>query len=366
MLHKILAAVGCFLILATNVAANGVPFFDYGNHEKLAGKILELYKLEGNYSVMRRNLAYYLQNYLSHKDVLRSRLSFNKEQLVKTVFQDNFWSQKLERDLDSPYADEDFGSYLVELQTEMDAFVDYLNFMNQSNQDIKLYLYGSFAKGRIGARSSVDLMIGSKDKIMLEKIEKGPYSESHVNFKGHVNVISTNFEPECILEPLREVTLKQLKDMGGLYRNILNELGFDLERKGGSASIVKIGSPRSYIEFNPIEDRIYYLQSKLKDLNKDIQDAWLLLKEERSKETDSLKASFLRRMDSLYGKMREVEHDMVLIQGNIMDDRLKRIQSVIQKESYERMKRYRLDTLMGFVRINLKRLDKQREILKNI
>jgi hypothetical protein len=334
-----------FVLFNACLSARSVSFFRYNQYEKIAENLMQIYELEGNYSHLQKNLTYFLQNFIAPAELPRINLTTDNTAVLDIVFRNNFWSQKLERDLENPYTDEDFNDYLSNLQKEVNVFLAYLTQINQKNSPLKISIFGSFAKGRFGGSSSLNLNIESKDEALLLKLENGPYSKTSNKFRGNIEILGCSFKPDFLLEPFKKVSIDQLRDVDKLYTRFLDEIGFGI--KGGQL-VRKTTPARAYLEFNPIEDRLFFLHNQLNALEKQFLDSFYEIF--AGKETEKYQELFEKQFDSMYEKLSEVLNDLKLIEAkNEANPRYQKIKEVISSASLDRMVRHRFETMKNLV-----------------
>lgn len=340
--------MGFFWIISATEAS--LPFINHSSYTKAANRLLEFQKLSPKtYSVLRHNLSFYLRNYIKPQE-LELWGQYPKEEFLKKIFQRNFWSQKLERDLSHAYSDEEFHNYFLQIAGELKTFITYLQFMNLEKKELKLYLYGSMAKGRFGGKSSLDLLVESDDTGLVERLASGIYAKGNPNFQGNIEVTSSKFGARYILKPLMRLRPQELLDIKSLYSKILNKMGFDLLDQNKRLAIhLRSGLQRYHLEFNPIEDRVYYLSHKSFRLGQEIAGQHGNFNPQ-TKELSHNDASSLRsKIQKLIRDFEEVRGDLALIQNQTKGERLNRIRSVISKPSYSRLASHRSAKLQGTV-----------------
>lgn len=157
-----------------------------------AGDLMTQAKVElADHTHMRENIATYLAH--STRSIPSAR-----------------WENKLQRELNSPYTDEQVYRHLEELEDSLQANLQELPVMPG-----KVYITGSFAKGRLGANSDLDGFAVVKPEHMsagfdsYERREVNPtgsnlfplsenspgYIQGHLMFTGQ----SVEFTPEALL-----------------------------------------------------------------------------------------------------------------------------------------------------------------------
>ena len=322
------------LILGLSLSFNcfcSLPFWNYEHYEKAMIRILTMYKIgQDNHSILLNNGVYYLQNFVSLDDV---KLIPNlKQNEVDTILgKKNFWAEKLNRDLQMPYADQEFLIHLNQCQKDINEFLDYINTL-ASSETYSIYLYGSMAKGRFGGNSSIDLYVQTDDQNLIKNLEGSRFIKA--NSSGNtVELLTSSFGEKYLLAPTIRVSSADLFNIQKTYGRILSRLGFYLNFEIGNQLLNRRkGTQRYQLEFNPIEDRIYYLINKtLRLLN--------YLKVNVSS-TGSNSPS-VRETVGLIEDFSEVSNDLDLIINRSSGPRLKRIMEVISPESYARLTNHR-------------------------
>ena len=310
---------------------SSLPFWNYQHYEKAMRRILATHKINlEDHSILLNNGIYYLQNFVSLPDV---KLIPNlKENEINTILgKKNFWAEKLNRDLQMPYADQEFLIHLNQCQKDVNEFLDYISTLTAS-ENFSLYLYGSMAKGRFGGNSSIDLYVETNQQDLLESLEGSRFGKA--NSSGNtVEILTSSFREKYLLAPAIRISTADLFDIQNTYIRILSRLGFYLNFEAGSRLLNRRkGVQRYHLEFNPIEDRVYYLISKFLHI-------------ENSFKTDSTRSftdpSFTREAETLVEDFEEVRNDLDLIIDQVQVPRHTRIKEVISPESYARMANHR-------------------------
>ncbi|MCO4782959.1 MAG: hypothetical protein KC646_11600 [Candidatus Cloacimonetes bacterium] len=347
------------LSLANPINAVELSFYNYEKYDTLTSKLFKTYNIDSDTSsILQRNTAYYFKNYLKI-DSVNSAISADKDQFLETIYQRNFWADKLERDISIPYSDKEVFSYFQSVQMELDHFVKYLKVVNVQNSDFSIYLYGSMAKGRFGANSSVDLRIESNDLGLLKAIEEGVYSKTNRNFRGNIEASTSLLSSRDILDPLVKVSIGDLSNLLEVYAKILKGMGFLLTSKDDSLSVDTSGNrQRIHMEFNPVEDRVFYLDKKASKVQKNIIDNFnMLIGKDESQDILS-KNAFIARVSTLIEDYSEVQSDLETVSENRQDERYKVIESVIAKASFDRLKRGLAKKLLNHVKSKISSLKK--------
>jgi hypothetical protein len=339
-----------FIGLFGTTGAN-LPFLKYGDYARAANRLMDFQKLPSkDYSVLKHNLTFYLKNYISPSELNLWR-KLQKEEFLGKILQKNFWSDKLERDLSLAYSDAEFYEYLSSISGELKVFLRYLRFMNLEHKALKLYLYGGMAKGRFGGKSSLDLLVESEDSGLIERLGSGIYSKGNAEFQGNIELATTRFGAKYILTPLIEVQPQDLLDLGSLYTQILKKMGFELMSKKGRLKIRLASSLQRYhLEFNPIEDRVYYLSHKSFRLGQEIVGSHGNIGPQGGSSVGGDPSELRLRIQKLVDDFEEVGADLRLIQAQSNGPRLDRIKSVISKPSYSRLANHRSSKLQGTVK----------------
>lgn len=340
-----------------------ISFFNYDQYEKQCGHLLASQGLDvSSHTILLRNCAYTIRNYVSI-DQLKEIEKMDHQILQKTLFSGNFWAEKLQREVSIPYSDQEYSDYLLRIQGELNSFLNYLRFVAAKNTTFTLKVYGSMAKGRFGANSSLDIMIESDDDGFLVAIDKGIYSRSNPKFRGNIEVITSNRRANFLLEPFHSVSQGELSNLERVYNEILTLHGFKLIRQQGKLSIVKTGLPRANLEFNPIEDRIHYLIKKLDTILMQTENSYEVFSTASSAQNSNVKQETLKNLNDLKRNLNEVQLDLQMILNQSNSDRLQKIKSVIEPTSYDRLKRYRSKRLSTLIEEQLILIERKSQVL---
>ncbi|MBT3785070.1 hypothetical protein HOF92_08835 [bacterium] len=328
-----------FVFIGINFSS--LPFWKYAQYESAMKRLMQIHELEvKNHSVLINNGIFYLQNYLSAEEA-KSLPTMEAEKALSILGRKNFWAEKLSRDLQIPYSDSEFQIYMAQIQEELKAFLTYLGSV-ASPGSYKLYLYGSLAKGRFGGNSSVDLYLATSNKGLIGKIENGKYSKNHPDFRGNVDILTSSFSDKYLLAPMVRVDSSQLNSIDATYAGILSEMGFHFRGKGSAKKLVRRrGAARYHLEFNPIEDRVYFLVKKSQRLVKELR---------ARKQSKDAQSAHKRKAKDLLEDFREVEEDLNLILNDVQNARHQRIKEVISAESYARLENHRSERLAATIK----------------
>lgn len=146
----------------------------------LAGKLISWSDIPNtDHTILRENIATELSQMVNNKkaktlennkksDILNCLCDISGDQSV------NNWkiarlTSKMERDLHKPYNDKETLKHIadlnLELKTKMEALKKALIY-NHKPFPIKIFLFGSFVKGRLGANSDLDILFPVKNKDM--------------------------------------------------------------------------------------------------------------------------------------------------------------------------------------------------------
>lgn len=327
------------LMCAGSALARTIPFPNFERTLKVTDRLMKIHGVSGEqYSILRYSIACNLANFLQPKDLYMAEFQTD-EQLAAKMSEPNFWAEKLHRDLNVPYTNEDVEKRLDKMQTEVAFFLKYLASMNYRQSPVQLYVYGSIAKGRFGGNSDIDIYIDSSDKDLLRRLENGVYREGHPMFLGPLEILTSNFEPANILDPLLPVSFRELRDIKGLYGGVLKELGFEMKGKGRNFEIVRTPiPPRMAIEFNPIEDRVFYLTMKSNEWLHSLADQFTSLRPDSGSAAQRTAERLKAEGKRLVKNWQEVEADLSLIEEDKPSSRLWKIREVIDPQSWVKMK----------------------------
>ena len=357
---KYLIVLSLWLTMSLPIFA-AIPFFNFSKYQELSKRVVKHHKLNPDtHTALSRNLAYYLRNYLTLQELSKLK-ELKTENALEELLQRNFWADKLERDISIPYSDSELHEYLSSLQSELDQFYKYIQFINVDGSEIKLSLFGSFAKGRFGANSSIDIYIESPDHGLLNRIDQGIYSKFHPNFRGNVEVTTELFGAGYLLEPMQDLQISEILEIKKAYARILNEFGFT---HGKNHRITSKGKVQKHtLEFNPVEDRLYYLIKKSRRLSKDIARQFGVFAIGASNPQVQKRRAFTDSLSAMHEDFTEVEEDLLLIINNRSSKRLDKIKSVIEGPSLQRMQGFRSKRLLKSVRSWLVRLESMGNLL---
>ncbi len=273
MTRQILALGLLFSILLNSLSARIVPFTTYERAGRIVDRLMEIHNIpQENRSILRQNSIYNLAGFFTTRDLYLAPF-WDEKKLLAKLAEPNFWAEKLQRDLMVPFTNEEVQRRFEKLQAELNYFQKYLSFMNHNNAPVQIYIFGSIVKGRWGANSDLDLFVDSSDKDLLRRLEYGIYKESHPSFTGNIEIFTSFFEPANILDPLVPISFRELRDLMGFYQRILGDIGFKLTGTGKTLDLQRLPvPPKMYVEFNPIEDRVFYLTLKTHEAMHQIGD----------------------------------------------------------------------------------------------
>ena len=198
------------------------------------------------HSVLISNCSYILNNFIKLKEISKLE-KMTKPEIQKFLFTNNFWAQKLHREIIIPYSDVEFRLFISNLQLELNGFVKYLNTLNSSSSEFELKIFGSMAKARFGMNSSLDILIHSSDKEFLSKLDNGIYSENNPKFRGNINLITSNNESYFLLDPYHTVTTGELSNLAKIYQDILESNNLKVKQNTKSFNIAFTSLPLSLI-----------------------------------------------------------------------------------------------------------------------
>ena len=349
-----------------NSLFSNVPFFDYVKYKNHCQTILESKGIDiKSHSILARNCAYMLRNYIS-LDQLNVLKSYNAKELRQQLFTGNFWAQKLDRELSIPYSDIEYAAYFEQIQNEVNSFLHYLRFLNNDNSRFSLKIYGSMAKARFGGNSSLDILIESNDDHFLASIANSIYSRTNPNFKGNIEVITGSHDADFLMEPFQTFSSGEMTNLVRVYDEILSSYGFKLVSSKDSLQIVQQGVARANLEFNPIEDRVHYLIKQIKKLDTKATRSYDLFSQINPEGMPDLRLEYIDKITDLKQKMEQVISDLNLVINQINSERHSKIKQVTEPESYARLKSFRSKRLVKLIRTKIVLLEKKSQVLKQI
>lgn len=339
MTRQILALSFMFAILVSSLSARVVPFSTYERAGRIVDRLMQIHNIGlENRSILRQNSIYNLAGFFSTRDLYLAPF-WDEKKLLAKLAEPNFWAEKLQRDLMVPFTNEEVERRFEKIQSEVNFFQKYLSFMNHNNSPVQIYIFGSIVKGRWGANSDLDLFVDSSDKDLLRRLEYGIYKESHPSFTGNIEIFTSFFEPANILDPLVPISLRELRDLKGFYQKILGDIGFKLVGSGKSLDMVRLPvPPKMYVEFNPIEDRVFYLTLKTHEAMHQIGDQFTVFQDGAGQGAKRIAEKLTETIGKLSSDWSEVESDLQLIRDNTPSARLHRIRKVIDSHSWTKMK----------------------------
>lgn len=349
-----------------NSLVSKVPFFNFEKYKAYCETILESKGLDSRtHSVLTRNCAYMLRNYTS-LDQLEELKNSKTKDMLQEILQGNFWAQKLDRELSIPYSDTEYSAYFKQIQNEVISFLYYLRFLNDNNSDFSIKIYGSMAKARFGANSSLDILIESKDAEFLSAIADSIYSKSNPNFKGNIEVITSTHATDFLMEPFQTFTAGEMTNLIRVYDEIINGYGFKLVKSKDSLQIIQQGTPRVNLEFNPIEDRVHYLFKQLNKLNTEAVNSYDLFSQLSTEGLSDIRLEYINKITDLKRKLEQVISDLNLIINQTKSDRHSKIKRVTEPASYARLKSFRSQRLVRLIKNKIILLEKKSQIIRQI
>jgi len=308
-----------------------LPFWNYSDYAAAMQRVLDLHGISSqNHSVLLNNGIYYMQNYLTI-DEAKSLPSMEQNMMVSLLGRRNFWAEKLSRDLQIPYSDQEFHIHMKQVQRDLNEFLEYMKSAAESGS-YSLYLYGSMAKGRFGANSSADIYVQTQNQALLDQLEGSKFSKDNPS-GSTVEILTSSFGEKYLLAPMLRVSSADLANIQKTYARVLSDLGFYFSGKGASRHLTRRkGAARYHLEFNPIEDRVYFLVTRARQLEQ--------TKEARTANKENA-YKFERKALDLIGDFKEVQEDLDLIINQVKSARHNRIKEVISPESYARLRNHR-------------------------
>ncbi|MEE2924477.1 MAG: hypothetical protein VX619_06820 [bacterium] len=316
------------------------------------------------HSVLISNCSYILNNFIKLKEISKLE-KMTKPEIQKFLFTNNFWAQKLHREIIIPYSDVEFRLFISNLQLELNGFVKYLNTLNSSSSEFELKIFGSMAKARFGMNSSLDILIHSSDKEFLSKLDNGIYSENNPKFRGNINLITSNNESYFLLDPYHTVTTGELSNLAKIYQDILESNNLKVKQNTKSFNIAFTSlPPKLNLEFNAIEDRMFFLLDKLKKLENTIENSTEIFVPSDHNNQTKTRQYFLDQMHNMSSNLEKVKNDLKLIIEQVNSPRHKKIKTIIEPASYSRLEGYRGRRMLALIDEKLILIEKKSQALK--
>jgi predicted nucleotidyltransferase len=132
---------------------------------KIAERILEEKNInDPSHGLLRGNIASYLVNGATAgtlEEIWKSD-NFDAEK-VSSHMEPSRWKEKISRDLKDPYTDDQIISHIKDLDKELKEKMRAI-ISGSKRFPSKLYILGSFAKGRLGANSDLDILVEVEDE----------------------------------------------------------------------------------------------------------------------------------------------------------------------------------------------------------
>ena len=364
-LKQAINAVIMFILIGSYEIFGQALVWNSFDYMKNAETLISKFGIEPkSHTVLVANCAFIMKNYIDLNDVPELQ-SMSQSEIKKTFFAKNFWGEKLERELNIPYSDNEFRQFVAKIQQEVNDFVRYLNMVNSRSSSFELNIFGSMAKARFGVNSSLDILLDSSDQKLLSKLDNGIYSINHPKFRGNIELITSNNEASFLLGPFHPVTVGELSNLAKVYEDILASNNLSAKQNESRFSILFTEQyPKFSLEFNPIEDRVYYLINKLSQLLNIIENSTELFIPSNLENQRKTKQTFSDQLQSLGLKFSDVENDLKLIVEQKDNPRHSKIKSVIKPASYSRLKGTRGKRMLALIGKKLILIEKQSQLLK--
>ena len=140
-------------------------------HWSLAGRLLDAHDVpREQHLLLRENLATYLSQVMPADDARsldRSSANVTAQELLQDLASSRWaserWTAKIERDLHAPYTDQEVVTHLADLDRQLAESCERILASATAPFPLRLYVAGSLAKGRFGARSDADVMVAVPD-----------------------------------------------------------------------------------------------------------------------------------------------------------------------------------------------------------
>lgn len=140
---------------------------------RIAERILGKMNLnDSDHNLLKGNIATYLFNGASRKTLeeIGKESTLDPDGILSRLERQR-WKGKLERDLKSPFTDGEVFGHIKALNSELSEKVKFI-LSHSKGYPMKMYIIGSFAKGRLGANSDLDVLVETNDGKLREKIGK--------------------------------------------------------------------------------------------------------------------------------------------------------------------------------------------------
>ena len=316
------------------------------------------------HTVLVSNISYILKNLVKVKEISMLE-KMSKPQIQNLLFTKSFWGQKLHREISIPYSDTEFRQYLADLQTELNSFIKYLNTINSDSSEYELEIFGSMAKARFGVNSSLDILVRSSDRKLLSKLDSGIYSANHPKFRGNIKLITSNNESYFLLDPFYKVTTGELSNLAKIYQDVLESNNLMVKQNNERFKVTFTNLPAKFnLEFNAIEDRMFFLLNKLNKLESSIENSTELFIPVNHKIEVKTRKYFLDQMQNLSLNLKRVKTDLDLVIQHKNSPRHNQIKGIIEPASYARLKGYRGQRMLALIEQKLILIEKNSQMLR--
>lgn len=256
-----------------------------------AESLLEEHDIKEKGLLLRENIATCLYQGLGKKGLSQMELEDSKlTSKIESIIPNLRWKKKIMREIRSNYTDEEVLSHIHNLDKRLKEQIGAINFRNMKGYPLKFYIVGSFAKGRLGKNSDLDLLLetDSKDlnKWVLEKYyEEGKKKNSATIFPLPRSPFSKTFILR-MMGPKIELGdgVKFLEDKEFLlkeYTAILKKKGYEIKFKSdGSHEVKKLSQEiKREREMHPWVERFWDKNSKYifrREVNP-LKKTWMML-----------------------------------------------------------------------------------------
>lgn len=161
----------------------------------VADKILEEKNLnDENHMLLKENIATFIINGMTPGNikVLSQEPKINTS-FISCYFENSRWMKKIDRDLKNPYKDSDVLKHIKEVDQSLKDTIDTIN-KESTGFPKNIYVIGSFAKGRFGTSSDLDLLFDIKDKNMRKYLHDDYLKKrmENINDSCMTNVLPEN------------------------------------------------------------------------------------------------------------------------------------------------------------------------------
>lgn len=227
-------------------------------HWDLAGRVLETRGIPlGEHVLLRENVATYLSQMMPGRDartLAEATHHGTPDELTRGLASSRWsserWTAKLERDLHAPYDDTEVMAHLATLDRELTESGERILAAATAPFPMRLYVAGSLAKGRFGARSDADVMVGVTNEQaraaacqeFLAQREDGisltPLPRGNESFQDFVLMMAG----PRIEVPQADTALLQGHVLQDAYAGVLERKGLRMSQVDGQVLVERVSS----------------------------------------------------------------------------------------------------------------------------